>query len=1503
MAAVTREAAGATPAGGGQGDAADAIDPRLRDRLRVLFCCLSLVLLATATRPGKIVADTKIDMAINPVGFLGRALHLWDIEQFGQLQNQAAGYLFPMGPFYALGHLAGIPAWITQRMWLGLLLCLAFLGTRRLAERLGLGTPGGRLAGAMAYALSPHALGSLGTNSSEYLPLALLPWIILPLATVTRRDPAPRRGSGRITAAARSGLAVACCGGINGTAVFAVLAVAGLFVLTRPRGTPRFRLLGWWCAAVAVATAWWSVPLVLLGRYAFSWLTYTEKASTTTSTTGLVQVLRGGERWVNALFVNGDPWWPLGHVFATETLPILATGAVAALGVAGLARRGLPERTFLLTTLLIGVVVLVAGHAGPLAGETRHLIDGPLAPFRNLYKFDGMVRLPLALGVVQLFAPVRARWSLPGMAAARTLVTLVALAGVAAPTLSTGLSAKGDFPAVPQYWREATTWLNGHAGDQGVIAVPGARFGEYLWGRPMDEITQPLMRARWAERQLVPSGSPGLTRLMDAIDQRFTSGRGSAGLSRVLARMGVRYILVRNDLRRDDLRGAWPARVHQALDSSPGIRRAVWFGGVPAGGTYPDDAVGLFDQPYPPVEVYEVAGADSLVSMTGADQALRVYGSPEAMLTMADSGLLSDRPVLLNDDEPQAPGRAVVADSLRRVQRNFGELRGQTSPTMTAGQDAGVPPQQRDIMDDSWDRYSTVAAYRGIDDVTASSSSADADSIVQLADPTGLPYAAIDGNPWTQWETGGWHGPVGQWLRIDFGRSLAPRNVTVTFAQNPWLGPPPDRVAVVTQAGRAVQSVARIPTAQPLRVPAGPTTWLRIEILSLAGHPAVAAAARVAVPELHIDGVHATRYYRVPATPGDGTVVMARGPGRLTGCMQGSVRWVCSPALQRGDEEGYRFIRVLTRLAAAKARLTGTAALTDTSLVQKYLSTDPRLSVTASSTATSEPAGTARSAFDDDPATTWVPANGDTDPSLSLSWRRRLWVGLVTIKRPPGVSGGLLQVRVEGDRGQWRQGLIGPDGKLSFQAMRTTRLTLRFPGESPQITDVAVPGVRPFRSPRDARVPLRCGLGPRLRVNGATVLTRARGTFGDLLAGRAIRFAACRVVRLRAGANTLTAAPFDAFRVDSAVLDPVGGVAAAPPVRAAYVQVTRWTTEDRRVEVNAERDSYLVVNENQNPGWRATVGGRTLRPVRLDGWRQAWLVPAGTIGTVRLSYQPGRVYRTAVFGGLGILPLLLLVALWPARLVPLRVRTAPAGERAVAVRGRVIAFAGDVAGVLVAAGIGYWVGGLVGTGVAAVAAALTAWPPPRTATVLRSPWAAAGAMFAATAVSAAGVRMTGAHAALVAETVPRLLCLFVVARLAVALTGAAGRRTLSGTPPPRGQAQDRTFEQVERDGRDGHRQQRDDRELQQEVAGERSVLGQVVPAGGNGHLPEEDPVGDAAQEPHDAVAEERPHDGVVGGGEGDRRDGEGGHQAVQQEPELGGPDGVERGEVGRPGDR
>ena len=553
--------------------------PTVKERLRLLAVCSVLTGLVFLQEPGLVVTDTKLDLTVDPVGWLGRALHLWEPHGWlGQVQNQAYGYLFPMGPFFALGHGLGIPGWVVQRLWASMLVCVAVVGVTKLAQRLGIGTPGSRLAAGVLFAMSPRFLTTLGPISAETLPMALAPWIVLPLVTGTMR------GQVRVSAA-RSALAVFACGAVNAVATLAVLPLPALYLLTRERGRLRWRFLLGWSAAVLAACLWWVVPLALLGSVSPPFLDWIESARVTTLPTSLVETLRGTSHWVAFSAGTDGPFWRGGWLLVTSPAVVLDTMLIAALGVLGLARRDLPERRWLVLSMLVGLVAVTFGHVGPLAapwaGWAQDLLDGPLAPFRNVHKFDPLLRLPLALAsahALTLLARAVRRVDAPALPAlAGSLATLVVL-GAASPLLTGVLAPRGAFSEVPGYWTDTAKWLEAR-GDGAAIVVPGSSFGTFYWGDPRDEPLQPLAGSPWAVRDAVPLAPAGTIRLLGEVDRRLARGQGGEGLTAILRRAGMRYVVVRNDLDYARADVARPVLVHQALAQQPwgasprGVRR------------------------------------------------------------------------------------------------------------------------------------------------------------------------------------------------------------------------------------------------------------------------------------------------------------------------------------------------------------------------------------------------------------------------------------------------------------------------------------------------------------------------------------------------------------------------------------------------------------------------------------------------------------------------------------------------------------------------------------------------------------------------------------------------------------------------------------------------------------------------------------------------------------------------------------------------------------------
>lgn len=1238
-------------------------------RVRQAAVAMVLVALAFVQKPGKIVPDTKLDLVANPEGLLRRGVHLWDhLGAFGQLQNQGYGYLFPMGPFFWLGDVVGLPEWAVQRAWYALVLVVAFAGAVRLAEVLGVGSSLTQTVAGVAFAFSPRFLTTLGPISVEAWPSAVAPWVLVPLVWGATRG-SPTR------AAALSALAIACVGGVNAAAAAAVLPLPVLWLLSRSRGGRRTRMLLWWPLFTALGTFWWLVPLFLLGRYSPPFLDYIETARVTTFPTTVFDTLRGTAHWIPYI----EPGWGAGRSLLSEPYLIIDTSVVLALGLMGLAHRWMPHRGFLVAGVMVGMLLVTAGHLGEVQGwiaeEVRRWLDGPLAPFRNVHKYDVVLRLPLILGLAHILAVgATARASTAGArhASGRSvqrvgivLVAVVAVLGSAAPVLSGKLTSSGEFSGIPGYWSDTADWLAERDASTHALLVPGSSFGTYVWGRPGDEPMQALAHTPWAVRNAVPLAPPGNIRMLDAVETRLANGEGSAGLTQFLARAGVEYLVVRNDLvRSGDVPEA--VLVHQALNDSPGIIRAADFGPDVGGGARLDDGDGPrvvanqgWQSVYPAVEIFRVSGAEAAVSSGAAPV---VVGGPEDLLNLQDLDIVQQEPTVLAVDADPAvrPGRLILTDGLRKRATSFGRLHDNETQTLTAEDEREDESPAREYALGEGDRWTTVARFEGVAEVTASSSMSDVGGGAMA--PQHNPFAAVDDDPETAWVSG--FGDPRPWLELRFDRPVDPGRIEVRL--DDAVGRDPRRLVVSSEQGRVASSPIEADDEGGVYLPDGLTDVLRIEL----ARPSRTFGARLAIAEIRVPGLDVDRPLVLPEVPKrwgtPDTVVLTAAEGYRTGCVdvQGETR--CAPGRSREGEDAGVLDRVVTLNARRNYPVQLWASPRPGDALDTLLQRDRFVSVSASSQTTLAPAGGPLAAVDGDAGTTWIADRDDTEPRLVVSWIGKRSVSELGL-RLSGTVAAVPATKVELVSPDGRRTVRpGRDGRATFEELRTDRLEIRFVGWEGGnnldydgvaarlpvgVSEVDLPGVEllPLEMTENIR-DWGCSSGPTLAVNGDTRRTALVGSARDLFRGEAVEARLCggQTLELQEGENRVVAGEGAGVRADAVVF----GVREAPTAAEVIPLDLRHVTPTHTVldGVDDPDTRTIAMRENYNDGWRARLSSHTLVPLTIDGWQQGWeVVESGDVGTVDVTFAPGGVYRWSLLAGLCAGLLLLAIVLGLSR--------------------------------------------------------------------------------------------------------------------------------------------------------------------------------------------------------------------------------------------------------------
>jgi arabinofuranan 3-O-arabinosyltransferase len=1267
------------------------------DKRAIWGIYLAVLIVFLLQAPGREVFDTKLDLIVNPVGLMSSLLHVWDGARYqGYLQDQYIGYAFPMGPFFAIGSLMSIPMWIVQRLWMSAVFTVAFWGMIRLLEELDIGSGPTRLFGALAFALYPTFTILIGSTSYEILPGALLPLYLLPLVKGTKGGSVARAG---LTSAS----VVLFMGGVNATATAVNMLLPLMYLLTRKFNQRTVGILKWWLFGTALAVLWWLLPLLFLGGYGFNFLPYVEQARTTTSTMSATEVLRGAGNWTayldfgflkhtatEVLAGGGDPnptldashpWIQAGWVIAVYPIAIIGSCILGALGLAGMALRNLKEATWLRISLALCAIYAMAGYwghfGGPLSSEIQKILNGPLAPLRNIYKIEPSIAVILVIALVQLSVIInhnlKLRWNKHRKISAQMFsfgLVVILLVSISIPYLTGKVLNGNSFTSIPGYWTQVADFLNNYSPNEPALLIPASSQGMYLWGTTVDEPLEPLAKSPWTTEDIVPYGGAGNRRYLDAIENAFSSGNAFGSMGTYLARAGITYLIVRNDLNWQASGSPSPAKVHQVLNQIGFVPVANFGPNIPSqdyitsgiNGTTPKIA-----PTYPAVQIYTSQAnlgnyiQNYPVVSLPTSKTVLVSGGPGSLMQLTSQGLIKNQPVILTGNSiPKGVNIKPVwisTDTLRKQQIDFGQVNSNSSYTLTATENAplGSPGitgggQVKQILPFAALNHQTVAVITGVKSLSASSYGS-----WYFTLPQDGPFAAFDGDAKTAWVAGSVNGSVGQWIQANLTQ---PDNVSQISVEMLVDNNPQRQIAtsltVSTNNGSITTPIKAVNSPQFLNVPPGKSTFIRITVAGARG--GIPGGPGVGIREINIPGIVVQRYLATPADVAPNTTSEQAFSLSTEAQSVNFTSGAAYPALAR----------IITLQQGENVNISGQALPVPSVALDNMLAPNSQVKISTNSTYANLPRFNVNNLLNPTASYAWIAGNNSA--VLNLSWTNKTKISQIRFRFTSNFAANPLSVKIETPVSVQTVN-INKNGFANFNPIYTNSMQLSFPkvqkliavnqltGEVGQLpvglSGLEIPALKklmPKALNLNQKFNLSCGQGPPLEIDGATYQTSVNGTLGKILQAEPVNLKVCvnNPIPLSKGVHFIVNQPSNIpFSISSLAIAPAGLISSPNAITQLTsnrtVQVNQWQDEHRAITIGPGTQSYLEIHENYNKGWQATLNGQILTPVTLDGWQQGFVVPAGEGGQIILTYLPDFLYNIVI--AIGIIAVIILLVL------------------------------------------------------------------------------------------------------------------------------------------------------------------------------------------------------------------------------------------------------------------
>jgi arabinofuranan 3-O-arabinosyltransferase len=1228
---------------------------------------LVLAYLPTLTASvGRVPADTKLFLFLDPARLMSEAPLTWDPQQFaGWVPHQTILYLWPSGPWFWFWETVAMPDWLAQRLWVGTLLFAAGMGVRFLARTLGF-TPLAAAVAAVVYQLSPYVLPYISRTSVMLLPWAGLGWIV---AYTVRAAT-----TGRWRPALAASLVVLTVAPVNATATAMIAPAPVLWLIVASwQGRVSWRRAVQTAGRIGVVSLglslWWIVKLAQQGRYGAAVLSYSETLEAVSATSTSTEVMRGLGYW---LFYVRDPYiatTTAAEPHLTSGRVVLASFLLIVIGLVGLVVVRWGARAYAAALVAVGMVLAIGAHPVDDLAPLQSIVYGDLRSglslaLRSSSRAAPLIVLGLALGTGALVGALRARerraasphrWSLAGA------LTIVLLAVVNLPALRTGgyvddaLLRDQDPPAE---WIDATNRLDAEPDGGRVMQLPGQESATFRWGYTVDPPLAGLTDRPIITRDWLPLGEPTAMDLFYALDDRIQSGAlEPSALAPVARLLGVDTVWLTGDVAFDRFRTARPEPLRDLfLEGIEGVGAPVDIGepvvNTPAVPTL--DETELSDpsigSPLPRVSLVPIEGAEPL--LRAKTETMVLAGSGDGIVDAAAAGLIDGTELiryvasLADSDRVTALAVAdlvVLTDSNRARAhhwRGSQDVVGFTEDGSGTDVIVDIADQRLPVFDPGSSLDQTVAEQIGPMRATASGYGAPL-----WYTPEDRAVMAIDDDLTTAWTVADRGDPIGASILVESESPIESLRLVQPLAAdaNRWI----TRLDLESGDGAVLRTVdlgpeSRTADGQKFELD-DPLTAVRLVVrgVEVVDRPSFTGVDAVGFAEIDSGQGATTEFVRLPVVEGIDAatpvaVVLTRHRVSPTD------RWRSDPepVIRRvfdleHDREMVASVTVRLDRRASDGVL---ADLWDVELP------------TADTRLLGSPGAAAWAALDGDPETRWtsafggsvgativlpdVPAGTDrivvtqpADPRLSritaLDVRTADGVQRLELSDPLGRS----VLRITPTSGPIRLTVASVDARTTVD-----RRTFDVVETPVAISEIEVAGLAPVGLPGRLDTGCRDDL---VSIDGSPLPIRIDAPTDDLVTGRAVTAVVCGegIVTLSAGPVTVETSAGHGLQVDQIVLQPTEGrPQALADERPSVVEVSRDRTSRVAEVAPCPAGCWFVQAEGANPGWTATVDGEELgAPEVVDGGMSGWwLSPSDSSREVRTSWGPQRRVDIAI---------------------------------------------------------------------------------------------------------------------------------------------------------------------------------------------------------------------------------------------------------------------------------